>query len=226
MGGPWTWQRRLPLGRRGPVHGCPAYHGGVRRLHGWLVLAALTAGGSKQLLSYVSGLNGVTAANITRFAQEFATTKPARIIEGAGTNHYYHNDLINRAQILLVALTGNVGKNGGGFNHYVGQERVWPEHGFKMLAFPEGGKKQRFQNTTLWTYCHSKMKDPHETEGRPIEHYIAEAVKKGWMPLWPKQPSAAISPDAPSPCTLAGNSTTASRPVQRRYRCRIGSEIV
>jgi hypothetical protein len=47
-----------------------------------------------------------------------------------------------------VTLTGNVGKNGG-FNHYVRQERIWPEHGFKMLAFPKGGKKQRFK-TRQW----------------------------------------------------------------------------
>jgi nitrate reductase alpha subunit len=48
------------------------------------------------------------------------------IIHGAGTNHWFHNDLSNRSLILLVALTGNTGKNGGGFNHYVGQERIWP----------------------------------------------------------------------------------------------------
>src|SRR5512132_2962283 len=98
--------------------------------------------------------------------------KPAMIIHGAGLNHWFHNDLINRALILLVALTGNTGKNGGGFNHYVGQERIWPERGFKAYAFPEGAKKQRMQNMTLWTYLHSSNKDPHLYNGKPIEHYI------------------------------------------------------
>lgn len=125
-------------------------------------------------------------SDIRQFAEDFSRTKPAMIIHGAGTNHWYHNDLLNRSMILLAALTGNVGKNGGGFNHYVGQERIWPEHGFKMLAFPKGGKKQRFQNTTMWTYCHSKMADPQKVDGKPIEHYILESVRKGWMPLWPK----------------------------------------
>lgn len=124
--------------------------------------------------------------DIRQFAEDMARIKPAMIIHGAGTNHWYHNDLLNRSMILLSALTGNVGKNGGGFNHYVGQERIWPEHGFKMLAFPKGGKKQRFQNTTLWTYCHSKMADPQKVDGKPIEHYILESVRQGWMPLWPK----------------------------------------
>ena len=117
------------------------------------------------------------------------------IIHGAGVNHWYHNDLLNRAMILLAALTGNTGKNGGGFNHYVGQERVWPEHGFKTLAFPEGAGKQRFQNMTLWTYCHSKQQDPHLIAGKPIEHYILESARNGWMPIWPKQDWAALTPE-------------------------------
>ena len=137
----------------------------------------------------------IDMSDLKKFAEDFARAKPAMIIHGAGTNHWYHNDLLNRSMLLLVALTGNVGKNGGGFNHYVGQERVWPEHGFTMLAFPEGGKKQRFQNTTLWTYCHSRMHDPHRTNGKPIEHYILESVRNGWMPLWPKQDWSKVSPE-------------------------------
>jgi len=138
---------------------------------------------------------GLAAADLRQLFSDLATRRPAMIIHGAGTNHWYHNDLLNRAMILVVALTGNVGKNGGGFNHYVGQERVWPEHGFKKLAFPEGPKKQRFQNTTLWTYCHSKQRDPHPIAGKPVEHYILESVRQGWMPLWPKNDWAALRPE-------------------------------
>ncbi len=137
---------------------------------------------------------GLTERDFLEFARGF-TRKPAMIIHGAGTNHWYHNDLLNRAMILVVALTGNVGKNGGGFNHYVGQERIWPEHGFKTLAFPEGASKQRFQNMTLWTYCHSKQHDPHPINGKPIEHYILDSVRNGWMPLWPKNDWANLTPE-------------------------------
>ena len=134
----------------------------------------------------VAARTGLPAHEIELFAKELGTRKPAMIIHGAGTNHWFHNDLSNRSLILLVALTGNTGKNGGGFNHYVGQERVWPEQGFFKLAFPETRKKQRFQNTTLWSYVHSTNKDPHLYNGKPIEWYIQESVKNGWMPLWPK----------------------------------------
>jgi len=137
-------------------------------------------------LARVAEITGLPAHEIQAFARELGTRKPAMIIHGAGVNHWFHNDLINRSLILLVALTGNVGKNGGGFNHYVGQERIWPEHGFFELAFPETRKKQRFQNTTLWSYVHSTNKDPHLYNGKPIESYIRESVDNGWMPLWPK----------------------------------------
>lgn len=117
-----------------------------------------------------AGITGIAASVIRQVAEEFATTKPAMIIEGAGTNHWYHNDLINRAQMLLPILTGNVGKNGGGFNHYVGQEAL-KIPSFNKWFWPE---KTRWQNTTLWTYCH--------TFGRRTQ-----GVEKGWMPLYPKE---------------------------------------
>jgi complex iron-sulfur molybdoenzyme family reductase subunit alpha len=137
-------------------------------------------------LDRVAKETGLPAHEIERMARDLGTRKPAMIIHGAGTNHWFHNDSITRSFILLVALTGNVGKNGGGFNHYVGQERIWPEHGFKELAFPRGPKKQRWQNTTLWTYVHSQNQDPHPYGGRPIEEWIRDSVTNGWMPLWPK----------------------------------------
>jgi nitrate reductase / nitrite oxidoreductase, alpha subunit len=130
---------------------------------------------------------GLDPGLIREVAREFAAAKPARIIAGAGTNHYYHNDLTNRAQILLAALTGNVGRPGGGFDHYVGQEKLWAEQGFFRLSFPHGRPRQRFQNTTLWTYVHAGVRsDVDPLWKRPVGDYIRESVERGWMPLYPK----------------------------------------
>lgn len=135
----------------------------------------------------MAGVTGVNVNVIRDIAREFAAAKPARIIEGAGTNHYYHNDLINRAQILLVALTGNVGVRGGGFDHYVGQEKLWAEHGFFEFSFPIGRPRQRFQPTTLWTYVHSDVGSDVDGEWpRDVGEYIVESVNNGWMPLYPR----------------------------------------
>lgn len=163
----------------------------VPSLTGQITVTTVFSLMKQKLASYspaaVAGITGLDAGLITRLAMEFAAAKPARIIEGAGTNHYYHNDLINRAQILLVALTGNVGKPGGGFDHYVGQEKLWAEHGFFQLSFPLGRPKQRFQNTTLWTYIHSGVtSDVDGLWPRPIGSYIAESVANNWIPLYPQ----------------------------------------
>lgn len=146
----------------------------------------------KYPLDKVARVTGLPAHEIEAMARDLGTRRPAMIIHGAGTNHWFHNDSITRAFILLTALTGNVGVNGGGFNHYVGQERIWPEHGFKELAFPRGPKKQRWQNTTLWTYIHSSNRDPHPYGGRPIEDWIRDSVANSWMPLWPRNDWASL----------------------------------
>ena len=42
----------------------------------------------------------------------------------AARNHWFHGDLTGRAFALLAALTGNIGRSGGGFSVYVGQYKV------------------------------------------------------------------------------------------------------
>src|SRR5690606_11663330 len=46
---------------------------------------------------------GIPEADLKVVFHDFATRKPAMIIHGAGINHWYHNDLMNRAMILIVA---------------------------------------------------------------------------------------------------------------------------
>jgi anaerobic selenocysteine-containing dehydrogenase len=64
------------------------------------------------------------AEQIVKVARTYATTKPAAILMGGGSNHWYHGDLTGRALALLASLTGNVGRSGGGFSVYVGQYKV------------------------------------------------------------------------------------------------------
>ena len=46
------------------------------------------------------------------------------ICMGAGTNHWFHSDETYRSFIALLLLCGCVGINGGGWAHYVGQEKI------------------------------------------------------------------------------------------------------
>ncbi len=69
-------------------------------------------------------VTGVSAEMIVKVARAYAAAKPAAILMGGGSNHWYHGDLTGRAFALLAALTGNIGKSGGGFSVYVGQYKV------------------------------------------------------------------------------------------------------
>ena len=51
------------------------------------------------------------------------------IVMGAGMNHWFHSDLIYRGDDQLVLLCGCQGVNGGGWAHYVGQEKLPHDHG-------------------------------------------------------------------------------------------------
>jgi anaerobic selenocysteine-containing dehydrogenase len=66
----------------------------------------------------------IPADRITTIARAYATTKPAAILMGGGSNHWFHGDQTGRALALLAALTGNIGRSGGGFSVYVGQYKV------------------------------------------------------------------------------------------------------
>ncbi|TMR87794.1 molybdopterin-dependent oxidoreductase, partial [Nonomuraea basaltis] len=90
--------------------------------------------------AWAEEITSVPAATIARIGREFArnaevTEGRSMIAMGAGTNHWFHSDQIYRSFLTLVLLTGCQGVNGGGWGHYVGQEKVRPITGFQHLAF-------------------------------------------------------------------------------------------
>ena len=73
-------------------------------------------------------------------AREFAdnaekTQGKSMVIIGAGMNHWYHSDMNYRGIINMLMLCGCIGKSGGGWSHYVGQEKLRPQTGWLPLAF-------------------------------------------------------------------------------------------
>jgi anaerobic selenocysteine-containing dehydrogenase len=69
-------------------------------------------------------VTAIPADRIVALARAYGSTKPAAILMGGGANHWYHGDMTGRAFALLAALTGNIGRSGGGFSVYVGQYKV------------------------------------------------------------------------------------------------------
>jgi complex iron-sulfur molybdoenzyme family reductase subunit alpha len=140
--------------------------------------------------AYIQEETGVGRQTYQEMAREFAEADRAKIIHGKGVNDWYHNDLGNRAIQLLVTLTGNIGRQGTGVDHYVGQEKIWLFNGWKKLTFPTGSV--RGVPTTLWTYYHCGILDNTDED---TAQRIRESVEKGWMPLYPEEREDGSRPD-------------------------------
>ena len=75
------------------------------------------------------------------------------ICMGAGTNHWFHSDETYRSFIALLLLGGCVGINGGGWAHYVGQEKIRTFAGWQTLAFAlDWRRPPRQAQGTSWFY--------------------------------------------------------------------------
>ena len=61
-----------------------------------------------------ASVTAVSAGVIRRFARELAAAPSAMIFGSWGACKHHHSDLFQRAMILLMALTGNQGRHGGG----------------------------------------------------------------------------------------------------------------
>ena len=78
------------------------------------------------------------------------------ILMGAGTNHWFHSDTTYRAMLALTTLTGCQGVNGGGWAHYVGQEKCRPVTGWSHLAFGlDWSRPPRQMIGTAYWYLHT-----------------------------------------------------------------------
>src|SRR5699024_180932 len=108
--------------------------------------------------AWQESITGVHKNHVIKVAKEFADTSArtngkSMIAMGGGTNHWFHSDQIYRSILNLVLLTGSQGVNGGGWAHYVGQEKVRPLEGWQQLAFAgDWVKPPRHMNGTSYFY--------------------------------------------------------------------------
>ena len=147
---------------------------------------------------------GVDSKTVLQFAREWARTAETTqgkcmIIVGAGINHWYHANLMYRAGAMALMLTGCVGKNGGGLNHYVGQEKLAPVDSWGAIAFGKDHHDAvRLQQAPIWHYINtcqyrydgqfSKYNTVPDNEWtrRHTADSIFKSVRMGWMPFYPQ----------------------------------------
>jgi len=163
-----------------------------------------------------AAITGIPADAIRSFARDFAGAESAMILSQYGACKFFHSDLLQRAQILLAAVTGNIGKAGGGWhsNSFVGMEgmavlAMQRDLGIKDLIvlavrsfFRDSEENladfsRYFVPSGLWHYVHGGIDataddpaygDPMLVEGPRA--YVEEALAKGWYPVRKGEPPA------------------------------------
>ncbi len=150
-------------------------------------------------------ITGVPAEQVIAVARQFAdnadkTEGKSMVIIGAAMNHWFHSDMNYRGIINLLMLCGCIGKSGGGWAHYVGQEKLRPQTGWTALAFAlDWCRPPRQQNSTSFFYAHtdqwryeklgvreilSPLADPNDYTGSLIDFNV-RAERMGWLPSAP-----------------------------------------
>jgi nitrate reductase alpha subunit len=151
-------------------------------------------------------ITSVPAEACTRIAREFATNAEesggrSMIIMGAGICQWFHGDATYRAVLALLVLTGSMGRNGGGWAHYVGQEKCRPLTGWLSLANGlDWSRPPRTMTGTSYWYMHtdqwrfdgyradalaSPLAEGHLV-GLHTADTIAASARMGWMPFYPQ----------------------------------------
>ncbi len=151
-------------------------------------------------------VTGVAADKVIEVAREFAanadmTKGKSMIIIGAAMNHWYHMDMNYRACINMLTFCGCVGQSGGGWAHYVGQEKLRPQTGWLPLAFAlDWTRPPRQMNSTSFFYAHtdqwryetlgvdeilSPTADKEKWKGNLIDCNI-RSERMGWLPSAPQ----------------------------------------
>ncbi len=146
-------------------------------------------------------ITSVPAAACIRIAREFASNAEASggrsmIAMGAGTNHWFHSDQVYRTLLALLMLAGCEGVNGGGWAHYVGQEKVRPFTGWFTLAFGYDWVRPTrhmpstpfwYLTTDQWRYEGARadsLSSPLGSgrfEGRSMADLYLMATRRGWI---------------------------------------------
>ncbi|HEY0663589.1 MAG TPA: nitrate reductase subunit alpha, partial [Thiobacillaceae bacterium] len=151
-------------------------------------------------------ITGVPRQQVITVARQFAdnadkTHGRSMVIIGAAMNHWYHSDMNYRGVINMLMMCGCIGQSGGGWAHYVGQEKLRPQTGWTALAFAlDWIRPPRQMNSTSFFYAHtdqwryeklgveevlSPLADPAKYNGSLID-YNVRAERMGWLPSAPQ----------------------------------------
>ena len=156
--------------------------------------------------AWQESVTGVSAAQAIRVAREFARNAEesggrSMIIMGAGICQWFHGDTTYRAVLSMLLLTGSMGRNGGGWAHYVGQEKCRTVTGWATMSSAlDWSRPPRQMPGTAYWYAHTDQwrYDGYRADalasptargrftGKHTMDVVAAAAAMGWMPFYPQ----------------------------------------
>jgi DMSO reductase family type II enzyme molybdopterin subunit len=189
-----------------------------RRVSLRTVFSLLREGLARLTPEKAAEITGVAPSLIRRFARGFAEAGAALILGQYGICKNYHSDLIQRSQILLASLTGNLGRAGGGWRStgYIGldamalvamQDKLALPHlawlGVQAYLDPVGVRNRfmrMFVSSILFHSVHGGLAEVQAAAAhgdpdlpRGAAPYLDAAISEGHFPLG--TPAAAPPPE-------------------------------
>ena len=136
-----------------------------------------------------SQITGVNPAVIRQIARTFATAETAMIFAGYRVCKSLHGDLIQRAFMLLLSVTGNLGKPGTGL-------QIWnmPNESDQLaFMFADLPPTLRIATMSRWDYAKADLKKFNaeiygEELADEIDKSYQAAIANRWYPDYSKPP--------------------------------------
>ena len=135
-----------------------------------------------------SEITGVSPEVIRQIARDFAQAQPAMIYAGYAACKWVHGDLLQRAFVLLLSLTGNIGPEGSGLQ-ISNSPKV---RGLMAFAFNGMGPATRMISATNWDYEQGNMKElTKNVYGEKLaeewDEKYQKSIKEDWFPQYGKK---------------------------------------
>ncbi|MFQ5633956.1 MAG: molybdopterin-dependent oxidoreductase [Gammaproteobacteria bacterium] len=136
-----------------------------------------------------SEITGVHPDVIRELARIFASAKPAMIYSGFRVSKWLHGDLLQRAKMLLLSITGNLGKPGGGLQ-FMNLAKDGDQAAFWFDGLPPA---LRVATLSRWDYVHADGAALNrEAYGDAIadhfDKYFQQSVRNRWFPDYSRTP--------------------------------------
>ncbi|MFZ1623865.1 MAG: molybdopterin-dependent oxidoreductase, partial [Gammaproteobacteria bacterium] len=163
-------------------------------------------------------ITGVNADNIRSIARTFAKSGAGMIYAGYRACKWLHGDKLQRAWLLMCALTGDTGREGGGMQ----VTQLGKSDGLQKFVFEGVGPRLKVAAISVWDYAKADGKGLNtEVYGEKLADHIdshyQQSIKNGWLPDYSKTPWKMAF--------MAGHNTANWRAAGTRFRETVLSKI-